>query len=153
MRVIIEKYRDWEIFFDTDSENFYTVSSKYDRQETKRSYASAKKTIDDYIKDNSVFKPVKVQRMASIYNPAEVITLIGVRKDKAFMYEDKDGNKRQLPEHNERDYFLVDSKNDIYFKQIEELTIRMKKIDQEFLEIEKNIIKVTVKQMRQNEKS
>ena len=153
MRVIIEKYRDWEIFFDTDSENFYTVSSKYDRQETKRSYASAKKTIDDYIKDNSVFKPVKVQRMSSLYSPAEVITLIGIRKDNAFMYEDKDGNKRLLSEHTERDYFLVDSKNDIYFEQIEELTVERKKQDKKFAEIEKNIIKVTVKQMRQNEKS
>ena len=53
MKTLIENYRGFEIFFDTDNENFYSVSDKYDRQETKKSYASAKKSIDDYIKYNT----------------------------------------------------------------------------------------------------
>jgi hypothetical protein len=81
MRVLIENYRGWELMFDTSSEDFYIMSNDYDTQQTKKSYASAKKYIDDYIKENQNFKPIKVQKMSSIYNSAEVITLIGLRKD------------------------------------------------------------------------
>ena len=150
MRVLIENYKSWEIYFDTDKEDFYTVSNEYDKQETKRSYASAKKYIDDYIKENNVFKPIKKKKMPSMFSDGEVITLIGIRKDKAFMYEDKDGNKRQLSGYNESDYFIVDSKNDVHFKRIAELAVERKKIDAELKEIEKSVIKVDVKQIRRN---
>ena len=150
MRVLIENYRGWEIYFDTDKEEFYTVSNEYDKQETKRSYASSKKYIDDYIKSNNVFKPIKVQKMPTMFSEGKVITLIGIRKDKAFMYEDEEGIKQQLSSYDERDYFIVDSRNDVYFKRIAELAIERKRIDDEVKEIEKSVIKVDVKQIRQN---
>ena len=150
MRVLIENYRGWEIYFDTDKEEFYTVSNEYDKQETKRSYASSKKYIDDYIKSNNVFKPIKVQKMPTMFSEGKVITLIGIRKDKAFMYEDEEGRKQQLSSYDERDYFIVDSRNDVYFKRIAELAIERKRIDDEVKEIEKSVIKVDVKQIRQN---
>lgn len=150
MRVLIENYRGWEIYFDTDKEEFYTVSNEYDKQETKRSYASSKKYIDDYIKSNNVFKPIKVQKMPTMFSEGKVITLIGIRKDKAFMYEDGEGRKQQLSIHDERDYFIVDSRNDVYFKRIAELVIERKRIDDEVKEIENSVIKVDVKQIRQN---
>ena len=150
MRVLIENYRAWEIYFDTDKEEFYTVSNEYDKQETKRSYATAKKYIDDYIKENNVFKPIKVQKMPSMFSEGETITLIGIRKDKAFMYEDKDGKKQQLGSYSESDYFIVDSKNDVHFNRIAELAVKRKRIDAELKEIEKSVIKVDVKQIRRN---
>jgi hypothetical protein len=36
-----------EIYFDTDSEEFYTLSNQYDKENTKKSFASTKKYIDD----------------------------------------------------------------------------------------------------------
>jgi len=150
MRVLIENYRGWEIYFDTDKEEFYTVSNEYDKQETKRSYASSKKYIDDYIKSNNVFKPIKVQKMPTMFSEGKVITLIGIRKDKAFMYEDEEGRKQQLSSYDERDYFIVDSRNDVHFKRIAELAIERKRIDDEVKQIEKSVIKVDVKQIRQN---
>ena len=150
MRVLIENYRGWEIYFDTDKEEFYTVSNEYDKQETKRSYASSKKYIDDYIKSNNVFKPIKVQKMPTMFSEGKVITLIGIRKDKAFMYEDEEGRKQQLSSYDEIYYFIVDSRNDVYFKRIAELAIERKRIDDEVKEIEKSVIKVDVKQIRQN---
>lgn len=150
MRVLIENYRGWEIYFDTDKEEFYTVSNEYDKQETKRSYASSKKYIDDYIKSNNVFKPIKVQKMPTMFSEGKVITLIGIRKDKAFMYEDEEGRKQQLSSYDERDYFIVDSRNDVHFKRIAELAIERKRIDDEVNQIEKSVIKVDVKQIRQN---
>ena len=150
MRILIENYRGWEIYFDTDKEEFYTVSNEYDKQETKRSYASSKKYIDDYIKSNNVFKPIKVQKMPTMFSEGKVITLIGIRKDKAFMYEDEEGRKQQLSSYDERDYFIVDSRNDVHFKRIAELAIERKRIDDEVNQIEKSVIKVDVKQIRQN---
>lgn len=150
MRVLIENYRGWEIYFDTDKEEFYSISNEYDKQETKRSYASSKKYIDDYIKSNNVFKPIKVQKMPTMFSEGKVITLIGIRKDKAFMYEDEEGRKQQLSSYDERDYFIVDSRNDVHFKRIAELAIERKRIDDEVKQIEKSVIKVDVKQIRQN---
>ncbi len=142
MRVLIEQYRGWEIFFDTENENFYTASDIFDRQQTKRSYTSTKKYIDDYIKENNDFKPVMVQKTASYFNEINVIKLIGLRKDGAFMFEDKKGKKQQLSAYSEKEYFLVDSQNDAYFKEIEELNFERNKIDDKIKVIESKILKV-----------
>jgi hypothetical protein len=36
MKILIENYRKWEIYFDTDSEEFYTLSNQYDKENTKK---------------------------------------------------------------------------------------------------------------------
>jgi len=150
MRILIENYRGWEIYFDTDKEDFYTVSNEYDTQQTKKSYASAKKYVDDYLKENQNFKPIKVQKMSSIYNPAEVITLIGLRKDGAFMYEDAKGNKHQLSKYSESDYFLVNHENDEIFQELELLYKEEKELTAKIKYASSKVIKVDVKQFRKN---
>jgi hypothetical protein len=150
MRVLIENYRGWEIKFDTDDENFYTVSNEYDTQQTKKSYNSAKKYIDDYIKENQNFKPIKVQKMASMYNNAEEITLIGLRKDNAFMYEDSKGNKQQLSKYDEEDFFLINSDNDNIFKELDLLYKESKVITEKIKYATEKVIKVNVNQIRKN---
>lgn len=148
MRIEIEKYRGWEIYFDTDKENFYTISNEYDTQSERKSYASAKRYIDEYIKENNQFNPIEVQTMPSMFGNGQKIKLIGIRKDKAFMYEDEEGKKHQLSSYSEKDFFIVDSQNDPYFKRIGELAIERKKIDAECKEIEEKVIKVFVKDIR-----
>ncbi len=150
MRVLIENYRAWEIYFDTDKEEFYTVSNEYDTQQTKKSYASAKKYIDDYLKENQNFKPIKVQKLSSIYSSGEVITLIGLRKDGAFMYEDAKGNKQQLSKYNESDYFLVNSENDPIFKELELLYKEEKELAAKIKYASSKVIKLDVKQIKRN---
>ena len=78
MRTLITEYRGWEIFFDTDKEEFYTVSNEYDKDNTKKYFASTKKFIDDYIKENNEFKPILVQKQQSMYSDGEIIKLIGI---------------------------------------------------------------------------
>ena len=112
MRTLITEYRGWEIFFDTDKEEFYTISNEYDKDITKKSFASTKKFVDDYIKENNSFKPILVQKEPSMFNNGEIIKLIGIRKDGDFMYEDKDGKKQRLSSYNEKDYFLINPEND-----------------------------------------
>jgi hypothetical protein len=150
MRILIENYRGWEIYFDTESEGFYTISNEYDKDQKKPSYASSKKYIDDYIKENNVFKPIKVQKMVSIWSDGGTITLIGIRKDNAFMYENKKGEKRQLSIYDVRDYFLCNSDNDPIFAKILDLQNKVKGIEKEIKALESTVIKVDLKQIRKN---
>jgi len=150
MRTLITEYRGWEIFFDTDKEEFYNISNQYDKDNVKKSFASAKKFIDDYIKENNQFKPILVQKEPSMFNDGGIIKLIGIRKDGDFMYEDKDGKKQRLSSYNEKDYFLINPENDIPFKKIAELEKSRDEIGSEIKEIKKTIIKVDVKQIKKN---
>ena len=59
MKIKIEDYRGWSIEFDTEKESFYCHSEQYDRDETKKSYSSVKKFVDDFIKDNFTFLALK----------------------------------------------------------------------------------------------
>ena len=150
MRVLIENYRGWEIYFDTGKEDFYTFSNEYDTQQTKKSYASAKKYIDDYIKENQNFKPIKVQKMRSFFNSGAVITLIGLRKDGIFMYEDVKGRKQQLSKYDEEDYFLVNPENDAIFQELELLYKEEKELTDKIKYASSKVIKVDVKQIKKN---
>lgn len=150
MRTLITEYRGWEIFFDTDSEDFYTVSNEYDKQNTKKSFASTKKFIDDYIKDNNEFRTIVVQSLPSMFSKGYVLKLIGIRKDGRFMCEDEKGKKKQLSLYDETDYFLVNPENDKYFKELSELRKNREEIDSKIKETEKRVIKVDVKQIRKN---
>lgn len=149
MRVLIEVYRKWEIFFDTNKEEFYTVSNEYDTEKVKRSYASSKKFIDDYIKENQDFKPVWVQNERDSFANLDKKKLIGLRKDGAFMYEDAKGDKHQLSKYNEKDYFLVNEANDPIFKAIEDLEDQRDALFQKIKELRTQVIKVTVKQFKE----
>ena len=142
MTILIENYRGWDISFNTVKETFYAQSDEYDRGETKKSFASAKQYIDDFIKENNQFKPVWVERL-SFYGSVEgKIKLIGIRKDKRFVYEGKDGKKEQLAEYSEKDYILYNKENDIFYKQIEECRKRRDALDEEIKEIKDKIVKV-----------
>ena len=150
MRVLIEVYRKWEIFFDTEKEEFYTISNEYDVDKIKRSFASTKKYIDDYIKENQEFKPVWVQNESNSFDNERKVKLIGIRKDGAFICEDINGNKSQFSKYNELDYFLVNAENDPIFKQINKLDYQRNELLQKMKELRKNLIKVTVKKFKED---
>ncbi len=88
MKALIETYRGFDIMFDTESEKFYTVSSVDDIDQTKPSYASVKKWIDDYVKANRTFKPFEVTD--SYGNCRKVV---GIRKDGAFVFDNGNYSK------------------------------------------------------------
>lgn len=152
MRVLIETYRKWDIYFDTDEEGFYSHSDHYDREEKKRSYAAVKKFIDDYIKENAVFKPIMVQRLPDGWmgNNGAIIKLIGIRKDKAFMFENSNGEKKQMSSWDEEKYFLVNPDNDVHFQKIIELEAEKARISKEIKETEDKVIKVGIKKVRED---
>lgn len=142
MRVLIQTYRGWEIYFDTENEEFYTMSNQFDTDKTKKSYSSAIKYIDDYIKENYKFTPFYVQKMPSIYdNRDTTIKIIGIRKDGRFMYEDKDGSKHQLTEYDAKNYFKVNPENEPIFKEIHQLKDDISKLEGKVKELMSKVVK------------
>ena len=139
MKVEIEIYRGWSISFDTEKETFYCHSEQWDKDENKKSFASTRKWIDDFIKENEVFKPIWVETKPKAYGEKK-IKLIGIRKDGRFIYEDAKGEKKQISDYNEKDYILYDEEN-------EKHKIEATKIDEqvEALRLQKNAILEKVK--------
>lgn len=153
-KVFISEYRGWDIYFNTRDESFYAHSENFDREQPKKTYSSIKKFIDEFIKDNQNFNPVEVrvhivvQTIGTIYESSKIITLIGLRKDGTFLYQDKNGKKHQLPEYHERDYFIVNSENDFIFKELELIKLERNRIDKLIREKELEVKKVTVEDIR-----
>jgi hypothetical protein len=139
MKVEIENYRGWSISFDTEKETFYCHSEQWDRDENKKSYASTKKFIDDFIKENQTFKPIWVETKPKAYGEKK-IKLIGIRKDGRFIYEDAKGEKRQLSDYSEKNYILYDEENEKYKKEAEIIDEQM-----EVLRLQRNAVLENIK--------
>jgi hypothetical protein len=153
MKIEIEKYRGWTIYFDPSNEDFYTLSDEYDHQKTKKSFAAVKKYIDDFIKENQTFVPVIVEKPSSTWSPAHRIKLIGIRKDNRFIYEDEDGSQKQLSEYNEKDYIMVNPLNDPIYERISVLKTDRDRISKEISDAEKQIIKVGLSGIKEKYKT
>ncbi len=144
----IEDYRGWEISFNTEKETFYTVSDSYDKQQEKRSYASIKKYIDEFIKDNNEFKPFWIEK--ADYRGIFKVKVIGIRKDNRFIYEDKKGEKQQLSEYNEKDWYLVNENNVPIYDSIKIVKDKITALYDEKKELESKVIKVLVRDIKQD---
>jgi len=114
MNVKIETYRGFEIFFVTDSERF-SYSTDTGSWSQKQSYAACKRSIDEYLKENSNFKPFTIQ---NIYN-GSITTITGIRKDGVFVYLDSDGKNQQFSKYDERNHIIYDGSNDKLFAEAE----------------------------------
>jgi hypothetical protein len=128
MKVEIEIYRGWSISFDTEKETFYCHSEQWDKDENKKSFASTRKWIDDFIKENEVFKPIWVEIKPDAYNIDKRIKLIGIRKDGRFIYENEKGDKKQLSDYNEKDYILYNPENDKYREEANQVSVELEEL-------------------------
>ena len=142
MKIKIEDYRGWSIEFDNEKESFYCHSEQYDRDETKKSYSSVKKFVDDFIKDNFSFPRTKMQSKPSSWKDREILTLVGIRKDERLVYEDEKGDKHQLSEYNEKDYILYSEENDKHYDYADKLQEKIDQLMKEKKEILNNVIGV-----------
>lgn len=148
MKVEIENYRGWSISFDTEKENFYCHSEQWDRDENKKSYASTKKWIDDFIKENETFKPFFIETMPEFYDSYKCVKLIGIRKDGRFIYEDEKGEKRQLSEYKENNYILYNSENDKYKIELKKVDAEIEKFRLKRNEIINKFVSVELKEFK-----
>lgn len=128
MKVEIENYRGWSISFDTEKETFCCHSEQWDRDENKKSYASIKKYVDDFIKENETFKPVWIETKPNLYGSDNRIKLIGIRRDGRFIYEDEKGDKKQLYEPDEKKYILYNPENDKYREEAKKVDVKLEEL-------------------------
>ena len=148
MKAKIEDYRGWEISFDIEEEKFYAQTQEWDKEVEKNSFASAKKYIDDFLKENNRFEPIWVETRASVYGGAKKVKLIGLRLDGRFVYEGKDGEKEQLSEYTEKDYMLDNPVNEPIFIKIQESKDKIECIRGEISELEKQVTIVGIKEIK-----
>jgi len=128
MKVKIETYRKFDIFFDTENEAFSSEAKKEadwltpaKELKVSKSYAAVKKSIDDFIKENSTFEPffVRTKPNKHVYNEDKRrIKITGIRKDGRFVAEDLKGKLFQVSEYDESDYILEDDRDEIHFATI-----------------------------------
>lgn len=113
-RLEVQVYRGFQVYFDTETEEFCGLSDRYDTEAVRDTYKGLLRYIDKYIKDNAKFKPIKV-----INGPlGREITLVGLRLDGQFMYLNKDGKPVRLPKWDAKDYHVINPEN---FDLLEEL--------------------------------
>jgi len=154
MKTIVDNYRGWEITFDTDTEKFTAYSNGYDRDMVKVSYASCKSSIDEFIKENSEFRPFYIFPNIDGYDRKGKCKVIGIRKDGAFMIEDSKGVKSQMSKYNEDGYILYTDGCEILISKYNELR---KKLQDDMESAKKDLIEklkpVTIKEYREQLKT
>jgi hypothetical protein len=147
MRIEIEFYRGWAISFDTEKEVFYCTRSPHDTETAKKSYAAVKTYIDQFIKENTTFKPFWVERLPSYNGRGEKLQIIGIRKDGRLIYE-SDGAKGQLNEYSEKDYILYDESNTPLWEELESIAKQRDELDKKRADIEARFKSVTAKEYK-----
>jgi hypothetical protein len=113
MKVLIENYRGYDIDFDRNYEVFQSIITDGVEKESK-SFSAIKRFIDDHLKENANFKPfyVVTSPESRMYYGDVKIKIIGIRKDGNFVYEDLNGDKKQISKHDEDRYMLENKNNE-----------------------------------------
>jgi hypothetical protein len=139
MKVTIENYRGFEILFDTNHERFQCIITEDHTKESK-SYPAVKKFIDEYMKDNQSFKPFYIESIPGSYNDRGTLKIVGIRKDKRFITEDKNGNKGQVSEYDLDKSMLKKECNQSIIESIKFLESKFKDYQKKYIEDKKHLI-------------
>lgn len=147
MRTKITDYRGFEISFDTEDERFYADIEGSSQQ--KQSFASAKKYVDDYVKENNIFKSFDAERKPTLGNPyPNIITITGIRKDKRFVYNGDGVTNSQLSEYYENDYILINQANNVFKVKLADLRDKIDALKVESNVVEAQLVIVTLKEVK-----
>ncbi len=94
-KILIEKYRGFEIEFDTNYEKFKCTCNNEEEKESK-SFSVIKKFIDDYLKNNQSFKPFWVHPNPQKNFYSDKLEVIAIRKDGTFFAKNEYGIKTHI---------------------------------------------------------
>lgn len=144
MSVLIQNYRGVDILFDADNERF---SYKFDlgNWTQKQSFASCKKSIDDFLKANATFEPFVVREIRS----GKCLKIVGIRKDNRFVYE-KGNDRGQLSEYEERCYIEYDEAHENKYATVAILELEIDKLNDKISDVIKTIIGKNLKDLKSN---
>lgn len=143
MRSLIEEYRGFEIYFNTETEKFYTISNQHDVDMDKNTYASTKTYIDKFIKDNVDFKPFYV-----VDDGTKRYKVTGIRKDGKFNYQNSEGKMDSFSNYDLDKYILENDLNVPIFEQIRTEKEIIKMIEIKIKSLKESLIKVTLKDIK-----
>jgi hypothetical protein len=87
----------------------------------KKSFASSKKAIDDFIKANSEFKPFDVVPIYGNRRYKKSGKIIGIRKDKRFIIQYENGETWQISEYDEKEYTLPNEANNHIYAELDSM--------------------------------
>lgn len=128
-QIHIEHYRNFQIVFDTEREEFISISDYYDNQQVKKSFAATKKAIDEYIKANQDFKPffvVKYEYYTGAISPeGEKIKIVSIRKDGRFVTE----HGAQIGDYDMRNFAVYNPDMERAFEEMSPLVEELKQIN------------------------
>ena len=149
MKALIEKYRGFDIFFDTHDEKF--TFQEPDETVVKPSYSALKKAVDDYIKENSTFVPFEM-----VANPLEHhyssrperIKVTGIRKDGRFVYTNTKKENVQISEYDERYWAQETPDNQEHILKIMALELEKDDINRKIDATKKKLKIVTLKDLK-----
>lgn len=148
MKIPIETYRGWEISFDTDKETFHSVSTDFDTEKSKTSYSACKKFIDDYIKENQLFKPFWVEKNPNSYGNVRKLRVVGIRKDGRFICELESGTKDQISDYDLDSWIMVNPDNQVFWDELKAAESESEAINQKIKEIKSKFIVKSLKQFK-----
>lgn len=132
-RVEITTYKGWVIYFNVHTESFYAISEVFDRDKTKPSFASMKKFIDDFSKENQNFKPFWMEALPEKGYRREKIFIIGIRLDGRFVYSmEGTDEKFQLSSYDEIEYVLPS-------EELTQAKLTLKELNNEVSKLQKQI--------------
>lgn len=106
MKTKVDDYKGFEIYFDTDSGKF--IVEGCDSQDEKPSYNSAKKFVDDFLKENNMFPEFKLTNhpRKRMWGKKDV-TVQGLHGNGNLLAYDEEKQERfQLSTYNWNDYIF-----------------------------------------------
>jgi len=122
-KILIEKYRGFEIEFDTHYEKFKCTCNDDEEKESK-SFSVIKKFIDDYLKNNQSFKPFWVHPNSQKNFWSDKLEVFAIRKDGTFLAKDEYGIKTHIANRDMSYYILECPENNDLMEKLEELRKR-----------------------------
>jgi hypothetical protein len=158
MKTLVEKYRNFNIYFDSELEIFMCDAKESgwndkDAAKISKSFASVKGFIDEFVKDNANFEsfivkvsPDKVNHLGTS-EPREM-KIVGIRKDGRFVYEKSNGEKVQVSTWAESKYILYNSEDDIIFARIAILELEVDEVRQKLKDAQALIKSPTLESLK-----
>lgn len=140
----IEDYRNQEIFYDEDSDKFVCNMVVEDKSKgTKRSsLKDVRREIDQFIKLNADFKPIRVLRMSMWSDSVSEETFSAIRKDGCFVLRKPNSNRLEYAKKRDLEEFYE------YDEKIVELQKERDRLSDEFDKKDKAILEDIKKRLR-----
>ena len=136
MKVELEKYRDYTIFYETMYDRIEIEGLEGDTDRDASSLKQAKKIIDEHLQDVNKFEAFKIMPNpksrhylgGSLKGTTEVVA---VRKDKKFTIVTSEGKRKCLGEYDERYYVIHKKENEPILEKIKKRKATLVKISEE----------------------